>query len=67
MGAMANTAGRQQGLTEYLVDQWALIDLDPETRRAGAAIINTLDADGYLRKPFSEISVGKSNPRSPMK
>src|SRR6186997_1110659 len=26
MGAMANTAGREQGLTEYLLDQWALIE-----------------------------------------
>ena len=56
MGAMANTAGREQGLTEHLLDQWALIELDADARRAGVAIINSLDADGYLRKPFAEIA-----------
>lgn len=56
MGAMANTAGREQGLTEHLLDQWALIELDADVRRAGTAIINSLDADGYLRKPLSEIA-----------
>ena len=56
MGAMANTAGREQGLTEYLLDQWALVELDADLRRAGAAIINSLDADGYLRKPLPDIA-----------
>lgn len=56
MGAMANTAGREQGLTEHLTDQWSLVELDPDIRRAGSAIINSLDVDGYLRRPLTEIA-----------
>lgn len=56
MGAMANTAGREQGLTEHLLDQWALLEFDADVRLAGTAIINSLDSDGYLRKPLSEIA-----------
>ena len=55
MGAMANTAGRETGLPEHLSDQWALVEVDDDTRRIGVAIINGIDPDGYLRKPISEI------------
>lgn len=64
MGAMANTAGREQGLTEHLLDQWALIELDAEVRRAGVAIINSLDADGYLRRPLPDIAAESRPPLS---
>ena len=49
MGAMANTAGREVSLNEHLLSQWALVEVDETTRRAGEAIINHLDPDGYLR------------------
>lgn len=49
MGALANTAGREISLHEYLLDQWALLDLDDEVSRAGIALIDNLDPDGYLR------------------
>lgn len=65
MGAMANTAGREQGLTEHLMDQWSLVELDAENRRAGVAIINSLDVDGYLRRPLAEIAQ-QANPPIPL-
>jgi RNA polymerase sigma-54 factor len=37
------------GLHEHLLEQWSLLDLDAEIARAGEAIINHLDPDGYLR------------------
>jgi len=53
--AMANTAGRERGLNEYLLDQWSLVETDEEGNRAGKAIINHLDPDGYLRVRMEEI------------
>lgn len=55
MGAMANTAGREIGLNEHLLAQWSLVEVDEEIRRAGEAIINHLDPDGYLRVRLNEI------------
>ncbi|MFQ5493865.1 MAG: RNA polymerase factor sigma-54 [Phycisphaerae bacterium] len=49
LGAMANTAGREIGLHETLLGQWSLVELEEPIRRAGEAIINHLDPDGYLR------------------
>ncbi len=49
MGALANTAGREISLQEHLQAQWVLLDLDDEMRRAGEAVIDHLDPDGYLR------------------
>lgn len=48
MGAMANTAGRSVSLNEHLLTQWSLIENNTPTRRAGEAIIDHLDPDGYL-------------------
>jgi RNA polymerase sigma-54 factor len=56
LGAMANTPGRGPGLNEYLLNQWAVVELDEDLRRAGAAIINNLDPDGYLRAPLERIA-----------
>ncbi|MGD2109087.1 MAG: RNA polymerase factor sigma-54 [Phycisphaerae bacterium] len=57
MGAMANTAGREIGLHEHLLSQWALAEIDDdEVRRAGEVIINHLDPDGYLRLRFDELA-----------
>ncbi len=49
MGAMANTAGREMALHEYLLEQWSFAEVDAEVQRAGVAIIDHLDPDGYLR------------------
>ncbi|MFQ5415162.1 MAG: RNA polymerase factor sigma-54 [Phycisphaerae bacterium] len=55
MDAMANTASRGVGLHEFLLDQWALVDVDDAVRGAGVAIIEHLDTDGYLRVGLEEI------------
>lgn len=56
MGAMANTAGREIALHEHLLNQWALVDIDEEMSRAGEAIINHIDPDGYLHVGFEAIA-----------
>lgn len=49
MDAMANTASRPKSLTDQLLDQWHLIETDPDARRAGEFLIEFIDEDGYLR------------------
>jgi RNA polymerase sigma-54 factor len=58
MGAMANTEGREISLQEHLLNQWTLIEVDADVRRAGEAIIGRLDPDGYLRASLEEIRDG---------
>ena len=64
MDAMANTASRTEGLDEHLMQQWVLLDLDNETRRAGEEIIYHLDDDGYLRTPLEQIAESADPPLS---
>jgi len=63
MGAMANTAGRAASLSEHLISQWHLLDLEPDVAMAGEAIINQLDPDGYLRVPLQQVA---DNARPPV-
>ncbi len=61
LDAMNNTASRGVSLQEHLLGEWAFIDCTLEIRRAGEAIINNIDGDGYLRRdgqllPLDEIS-----------
>ena len=65
MEAMANTASRPAGLDEYLLSQWRVLEIDPETRRAGDAIICHLEEDGYLRTRLDEIA-DSTRPPIPM-
>jgi RNA polymerase sigma-54 factor len=58
MGAIANTAGREVGLQEHLLAQWSLLDLSDEVGRAGEAVINHLDPDGYLRVRLEKVAEG---------
>ncbi len=62
MGAMANTAGRTEGLTEHLLNQWSLLDLDAEVARGGVAVINNLDPDGYLRADLTALAADARPP-----
>lgn len=55
MDAMANTAARVGHLSEYLLDQWRLVDASPVIKRAGELIIDHIDAQGYLRTSFEQI------------
>ncbi len=64
MDAMASTASRPISLHEHLLNQWALVDVDPEARRAGEALIYQIDDDGYLRTPLEEITITVSPPLS---
>ena len=56
MSAMANTAGRAISLNEHLLNDWSLLEIDDEVRRAGEVLINHLDPDGYLRVRLEDIA-----------
>lgn len=56
MDAMANLASRAESLTEHLLAQWHVLDLDEDTSRAGEAIIYNLEDDGYLKVRLDEIA-----------
>jgi len=56
MDALANTAARAQSLTDYLLEQWAFVEVDEPVRRAGEAVILNVDEDGYLRGPLEELA-----------
>ena len=47
--AMNNTAARSASLQEHLLNQWNLVEVDDETRRIGAAIIDYLSEDEDLQ------------------
>jgi RNA polymerase sigma-54 factor len=56
LDAMANAASRPESLTEHLMNQWSVLELDDEVRRAGEAIIYSLEDDGYLRVQTADIA-----------
>ena len=56
MDAMANVASRPQSLAEHLMTQWTVLDLDDDVRRAGEAIIYSLEDDGYLKVRLDEVA-----------
>jgi RNA polymerase sigma-54 factor len=59
---MNNTAARGATLTEHLLGQWAFIECPPNIRRAGEAIINSIDAEGYFRTDFEIVSKESKTP-----
>jgi len=54
--AMANTAARPISLQEYLTQQWNLVELDEQTRKIGAKIIEYIEDTGRLTTPLEEIA-----------
>lgn len=48
MDAMANVAARGESLTEQLLHQWALADVDTVTQAVGERIIGYVNSDGLL-------------------
>jgi len=56
MDAMANVAARGDSLTDQLLHQWRLCDLDPETAALGERIINYIDDDGLLSADLETIA-----------
>lgn len=53
--AMASTPAREASLTDQLLNQWALADVEEALRPLGEAIIAHLDDDGYLRTDLESI------------
>ena len=64
MAAIANAPGREISLHDHLRAQWALVDLDEDTRHAGETIISNIDPDGYLRVSHEDIAAGARPPLS---
>jgi RNA polymerase sigma-54 factor len=62
MDAMNNTADRGLNLTEHLLNQWAFVEVPQNIKRAGEAVINYIDAEGYLRTPLEQIQKESKNP-----
>jgi RNA polymerase sigma-54 factor len=48
MDALANAEARAKSLTDMLLDQWSLVEVDEETARVGVLLINYIDDDGLL-------------------
>jgi RNA polymerase sigma-54 factor len=55
MDALNNTAARGITLSEHLLNQWMFVETTPNIRTAGEAIINYIDAEGYLRTPLEQV------------
>src|SRR5687768_10371316 len=62
LDAMNNTASRGENLTEHLLNQWAFIETPESIKRAGEAIINYIDDEGYLRTPLEQIQQESKTP-----
>jgi len=62
MDAMNNTAARGVTLTEHLLNQWAFVECAPATKAAGAAIINNIDPQGYLRLTLEDVQTESKYP-----
>ncbi len=56
LDAMASAPAREESLTEQLLHQWSLTDVDDRLRPLGELIISFLDEDGYLRTPLETIA-----------
>jgi len=55
MDAMANVAARSESLTEQLLHQWSLADVDETTAQLGARLISYIDRDGLLSADLATI------------
>ncbi|HEV2295953.1 MAG TPA: RNA polymerase factor sigma-54 [Tepidisphaeraceae bacterium] len=62
LDAMNNTAARGINLAEHLMGQWAFVECSPAVRAAGEAIINYIDAEGYLRTELEQIAKDSKKP-----
>ena len=56
LDAMANAAARPETLAEHLLGQWSMLEVDDDTRRAGALIIGSLTETGRLETPLEELA-----------
>lgn len=60
MDAMANAPAHSESLNEYLLKQWAFIEVSEPIQSAGRLIINFIEDDGYLRTPLEDLR-GRTN------
>jgi RNA polymerase sigma-54 factor len=63
LDAMMNTAARPEPLPEVLLRQWSFVECLPAIRLAGRALINYIDAEGYLR---TDLAVIQSESKVPL-
>lgn len=54
--AMNNTAARAGSLQDHLLEQWRLAEVDDETQRIGAVIIDSLNEAGRLEAPLEQLA-----------
>jgi RNA polymerase sigma-54 factor len=59
---MNNTAARSGTLAEHLLGQWAFVECPAGVRKAGEAIINYIDSEGYFRADFESVIKESKNP-----
>lgn len=64
MDAMANTASRPVSLREHLSGQWTFVDVDAEVKRAGEALLDYIEEDGYLRTDLETVAQSVRPPPS---
>ena len=62
LDAMNNTAARGGNLQEHLLGQWAFVEAPPAVCVAGEAIINYIDAEGYLRTDLEQVQKDARSP-----
>ncbi len=55
MDALANTPAPEQSLMEYLQEQWTFVEAEERTKRAGRAIIASVDENGYVNVSLEEL------------
>lgn len=64
--AMAAAPGRSASLSEQLLRQWGLADVESGLRPLGELIIQHLDPDGYLRSPLETVADRAPEPLRPV-
>jgi RNA polymerase sigma-54 factor len=62
LDAMNNTAARGMTLQEHLLGQWAFVECPKSVRKAGEAIINYVDAEGYFRADLEQVIKDSKTP-----
>jgi RNA polymerase sigma-54 factor len=65
LDALNNSPDRTGNLTDYLLEQWTFVECPPNVRRAGRAIINYVDEQGYLRTDLETIRSESKTPLTP--
>ncbi len=62
MDAMANTPAPEGSLYDYLLAQWALLEVPEDLRPAGELILERLHDDGYLREGLDALPASTNVP-----